>query len=264
MRTRAGMQRAGHRFVLATAVAGAVATTLGPAARADSPPVLNVADARIVEGDAGRAPLLFHVRLSAPSSEPVTFSWAVRKSGTATAGTDFVASRGTTTIDPGERGAVVPVVVIPDEVAEPSERFSLVITSVSGANLGQARAYGTILDDDGKADGTPTVDIGSAEIYEGNSGVMGASLTLRLDRPLTQEVKVAWITEDISASNGFDYLGGSGFATIKAGEVWTTVTVRVRADERAEPDEAFRVHLVRAEGANLGRSLGVVTIVDDD
>jgi hypothetical protein len=99
------------------------------------------------EGNSGRAVVRVPVRLSAPSSTPVTVSWHT-SNGTALAGKDYVAAHGTVTIPAGQPIASVPVSVIGDTRKEADETFAVVLTSPHGATLGTARGVVTVVNDD--------------------------------------------------------------------------------------------------------------------
>ncbi len=112
---------------------------------------LSIADASVSEGNSGQVTAQFKITLNAPMPTPVTFNIATA-SGTATAGSDFVArSQVTRVIDAGRTSAVFEVSVIGDTVAEPDEAFSVTLSNVSGATLTRGSATGTILNDDGAA-----------------------------------------------------------------------------------------------------------------
>ena len=112
-------------------------------------PALSIADAAIEEGDATGSTLRFTVSLSAPApAGGVSFDIATAD-GTALAGSDYVETTATgLTIAEGERTATFDVALIGDPVTEPDETFLVRIGNVTGANVGNAEATGTILNDD--------------------------------------------------------------------------------------------------------------------
>jgi len=114
-------------------------------------PVISVAAASIVEGNAGTADCSFSVRLSAPAATPVTVSYATAD-GTATAADqDYapVTTLQTLTFAPGETVKNVTITVNGDTKPEADETFSLVLSEPAGGTLGTATAVGTIRNDDG-------------------------------------------------------------------------------------------------------------------
>ncbi len=89
------------------------------------PVTLSVADARATEGE--DATIDFAVSLSRAAPGPVTVRYRTR-SGTAKAGRDFAAARGTLTFAAGETERTVPVAVIDDAHDEGEEAFTLLLS----------------------------------------------------------------------------------------------------------------------------------------
>ena len=77
------------------------------------PPSLTIADASVVEGNAGIANAVFNVSLSAPGSGPITVDFAT-SGGTATAGTDYTTTAGQLSFAPGITTATITVPVTGD------------------------------------------------------------------------------------------------------------------------------------------------------
>src|SRR5436853_7885533 len=89
------------RSVASFAVVG-ILTTLAPLihalpAQAAKPKVIKIADASIVEGDAGTKSLSFRVTWTGPKGGAVSVAYATAD-GTATAGSDYTATRGTVSL----------------------------------------------------------------------------------------------------------------------------------------------------------------------
>ena len=110
-------------------------------------PDLSVADASGRESD---GTLVFEVSLSAPPPAPVTVDY-VTADGTARAGVDYVANRGTLTLATGVMRARIEVAVLPDALNEEDESFTLALSNVSGANLTDGQATGWIRGGDQQA-----------------------------------------------------------------------------------------------------------------
>ena len=110
-------------------------------------PRLSIAGASAYEGDFGTAAVTLVVSLSAPAVQPVGVQYHTQD-GTATAGTDYVASFGSIVISPGQTTATVPVDVVGDGTVEPDETFSVVLENPVGATLAFATAVATIVNDD--------------------------------------------------------------------------------------------------------------------
>lgn len=96
------------------------------------------------------------VTLSAASTSTVTVLYAT-SDGTATAPSDYLATNGTLTFNPGETSKSFPVTIVNDNTPEPTESLNLTLNAPSGATLGmQSTTTLTIIDDDFPP---PTVDI---------------------------------------------------------------------------------------------------------
>jgi chitinase len=83
----------------------------------DSEPIVSLADVAVVERNAGTSDLEFVVSLSAVSGVDASIDFATAD-GTATGGSDYVATTGSLTIPAGETTGAVDVVVIDDAVAQ--------------------------------------------------------------------------------------------------------------------------------------------------
>jgi chitinase len=107
-------------------------------------PSLSIGDVTINQGTtAGSA--TFTVSLSGASATPVTLVYATAD-GTALAGTDYQAVRGTLTFDPGQTEQNVTVPIDPATQAEPDQTFTVTLSSPSGATIARTQAVGTIKD----------------------------------------------------------------------------------------------------------------------
>ncbi|OGT58813.1 MAG: hypothetical protein A3E01_00575 [Gammaproteobacteria bacterium RIFCSPHIGHO2_12_FULL_63_22] len=110
--------------------------------------LLSIADVSVTEGNSGVSTATFVVRLSSPMPNPISFDIATI-AGTATAGSDYVArSQLGRYMDAGRTRLVFEVNINGDTGVEPNETFTVAITNVSGATLGDGSAIGTILNDD--------------------------------------------------------------------------------------------------------------------
>ena len=112
-------------------------------------PSLRIASAAIAEGQTGRKLMVFTLTLSAASATPVTVAWNTAN-GTARAGRDYVAGRGTVTFKPGQTRRTIGVWVIGDRLREGNETFTVKLATPTAARLAAdaAQATGTIIDDD--------------------------------------------------------------------------------------------------------------------
>lgn len=110
-------------------------------------PIVSIADASRVEGDAGTSLMSFTLSLSSPSDGSIAVDVA-SDDGSATANVDYVPTTATVLFANGASSATFEVPVIGDTDAEADETLFVRLSSPVGAVLGDAEAVGTIIDDD--------------------------------------------------------------------------------------------------------------------
>jgi parallel beta-helix repeat protein len=225
----------------------------------DAPPNMSIADSTGPEGDTGVSNRLFAVTLSTKNGAPATVDYATQD-GTATAGSDYVATSGTLTFAPGVLKQVIAVPVIGDLANEPDETFSVVLSNATDAVLLDATATGTIVNDDT----LPTLAIDDATVTEGSGGTTTATLNVTLSAASLVPVTVHYGTSPGTAAAVSDYLSKSGTLTFAPGTTSLPVSVSIVPDTRVEKNEAFLVKLSAPKGAKLGRAQGQIAILDDD
>lgn len=109
-----------------------------------------------------------------------------------------------------------------------------------------------------------TLSINNVTQAEGNAGLTDFNFTVSLDVTATTAISVDYATQDNSATNPDDYLPTNGTLNFAPGDKTKTITVQVVGDLGVEPDEAFLVSLFNQSGANVSKSIGIGTIVNDD
>jgi hypothetical protein len=123
---------------------------------------LSINDVTVTEGNAGTVNAVFTVTLAGAQGSclPVTVNYA-NADGTATAGSDYVATSGQLTFAPGETTKTITVQVLGDLMTEPNETFTVNLSNAVNATLAAAvrpgglraalaggQGIGTIVDDD--------------------------------------------------------------------------------------------------------------------
>jgi hypothetical protein len=222
-------------------------------------PALSVNDVSVLEGNSGGAYVNFTLSLSAPPAQVVTLNYATAN-GTATSGSDYSATSGTLSFNPGETQKTVSVYVYGDTSYEPDETFFLNLSNVAKATVARGQGVGTIRNDDPM----PSLTIDDLQANEGNAGSTTFTFTVHLSTTAGVPVTVNYATANGSALAGSDYTAASGTLTIPAGSTSGTFTVTVTGDTVIEPDEAFFVNLSGASNAVITDSQAVATILDDD
>ena len=110
-----------------------------------------------------------------------------------------------------------------------------------------------------------SLTVGDVSVTEGNTGTRNAVFTATLSRPVAHDVVACAAPAGGNALPVIDYKLTIGCATIEAGETTATLlTVQVRGDRRAEPDETFGVVAIATGGVRIDNPVATGTIVDDD
>ncbi len=224
----------------------------------DQPVDVSIDDATVTEGDSGTVSALFDVRLPQPLDTPLTVNFATRDAS-ARAGEDYRATAGNATLEPGSTVTTIAIDVFGDTRFEDNETFDVVISDADGTIIDDAE--GTIIDDDQQ----PVLAIGSAGVFEGDSGIVRAIFNVTLSGKIETPVSVRYTTRDgtATAASG-DYRDLSGVLNFAPGETLKRVQVEIVGDTQVEEDETFFVDLFQASGVEIVDSQGEGTILNDD
>ncbi len=220
---------------------------------------LSLGDVTPGEGTGGTASAVFTVTLAGPADVQVRVNYTT-VNGTATAGSDYVASSGTLTFPAGTTTRTVSVPLVTDAVHEANESFHLDLSAPVAADLGDARGTATILDDDPEC----VVSVEDAVVAEGTGASTVLTLPVRLVAACGLEVRVAWSTADGTAHAPGDYTAASGTVTLAPGATSSAIAVTVVGDATPELDETVVVTLSGAVNAIVGTTQATGTILDDD
>ena len=231
----------------------------GTIANDDAAPSISIGDVSLNEGGSGAASARFVLTMSAASDLPVSVTYATAN-GTATAGSDYVASSGTASFAPGTTTAEVIVLVSGDSLNELDETFHVNLSDAVNATLVGGQATGTIVNDDP----VPSISIAGASLAEGSAGSVTATFTLTLSAASELPVAVNYATADGTGAAGADYVASSGTVTFAPGATSTTVTVLVNGDMLVESDETFLVLLGDATHATIAQAQATGTVLNDD
>ncbi|HKP71882.1 MAG TPA: Calx-beta domain-containing protein, partial [Pyrinomonadaceae bacterium] len=239
----------------------------------ESQPFVTTSNLFVPEGESGTKTVQLTVALSNATTKTVTFNYATAN-GTATAGSDYVATSGTLTFAPGETTKTIPVEIVGDAVEEPDEQFSVGFSNPTNVTLFGQTATITIL-----ADEKPFVQF-AASTFNANEGSGRATITVTRFGPLTGAASVEYFTADDQRSIPCDPAGGSiiGLAlarcdyattydtlTFAPGESSKTFTIPLIDDSYSESQERVQIVLFGAVGAALGSpSSAFLNINDND
>jgi hypothetical protein len=112
-----------------------------------APPAVSIADATVVEGNAGSATLAFQVTLSKAPNQAASVQYATAN-GSAAAPADYASANGTLTFAPGQTAKTISVSVVGDTAFEPDETLTVSLSGPANASVADGSATGTITNDD--------------------------------------------------------------------------------------------------------------------
>ncbi len=144
---------------------------------------------------------------------------------------------------------------------------------VAGQKTIGSRGSVTRLDIDPDAASLRIVDIGDAQLVEGDAGTQEMIFTVTMSEAADFDVTVSYTTANETATIADnDYEPENGVAEFAAGDTEATLSVTINGDETIEPDETFLVNLTETSCSGLagctdpdiGDSHGTGTILDDD
>ncbi|SDD06044.1 Calx-beta domain-containing protein [Pedobacter soli] len=208
---------------------------------------------------------LFTFTLSNVSTTDTQIAYTV--TGSATSGTDYTSIGTSITIPAGQTSVTLPVIVLDDTFAEPTESVILTMTAATNnpaitANTSPATV--NITDND-----NATVAVNNVTVAE-NGG--NATFTVTLSGNVQDAFTVNYSTTNGTAVSGTDYTATSGSVTFPAGSVsgtTRTFNIPVINDNIAELTETFTVKLNSVSAGSVvtipaAGATGTATITDDD
>jgi hypothetical protein len=234
---------------------------VGPA-----PPQLVINDVAVVEGDSGTKNAVFTVTLSAITPDTVTVDYATAN-GSATAGTDYVATSGTLIFASGTTTQTITVPVLGDTVGEVAHESFFVNLTNGTVPIGISFATGTIAENDGFAT-LPQVTIDDISVVEEESSKL-VFFTVALSAPTSSGVTVDFQTVELGLGSGFavsgeDFVANSGSVFIPAGTTTRSITIAIRGDTTFEGDEVFGIELTGVTNAEPGVMRAQGHILDNE
>jgi large repetitive protein len=246
--------------LLIIAVLGAMLPLIAAgAASAAKVKTIKIADASIVEGNAGTSTLSFKVTWSGSKggggSVSVDYATAA---ATATAGSDYTTKTGTVSLTNGAcRCGTISIAIVGDLLDEDTETFQVNLSNPSGATIADAQAIGTIYDNEGP----PAVIVTDASDVE-STGSM--SVSVLLTGATAGTVTMDYVTATGTAVEGSDFTTTTGSLTFTSPQTSKTVPVPITSDALNEDDETFTLTVSNVVGASVTANTGTATIVDDD
>ncbi len=205
--------------------------------------------------------LVMAVRLNYGSTKVVSVQFAVT-GGTATSDVDYESTQGLVVFETGSTEAQVRIPLIDDDLQEGNETIEVALSSPTNAQIGQAMATGTILDDETALG----VQVRAIAVSQSE-----AVFVVRLLAPVAERLTGRYRTVDGTAWAGEDYERMEGVLEFGPGETRKEVRVPLlRAQGTGEAfalmvklgDETVREDVVLGSKntgtrARLGRSVAV-------
>ncbi|MCZ4222600.1 Calx-beta domain-containing protein [Pedobacter rhodius] len=207
---------------------------------------------------------VFTFTLINASATNTTINFTV--SGTAGSGTDYSSIGNSVTIPAGQTSVTLPVPVLDDNLAEPTETVVLTITGTNNTAITASTTPATVNITDNDA---ATVAINNISV---NEAAGNATFTITLTGNVQNAFTVNYTTANGSASSENDFTATTNSVTFPAGSVsgaTQTFDIPLVNDNVAEPSETFTVNLTSVSAgsavtiAAAGAS-GTATIADND
>jgi hypothetical protein len=218
-------------------------------------PKISISDSTATARSAGTTNLVFEVRLSSPSGQPITARYSTAD-GTAVAGADYVASQGFLSFAPGQTTTNVAVVVNPQSLNQPTKTFLVNLTNLVEAVPGKIQGYGTI--ESGVP--LPTITINDPSVTSRSAGQTNLLFVVSLSSPSGQTVTVNYASVDDTAKTSADYVASQGSLSFAPGQTSTNVAVLVNPQTLNQPTKSFSVKLTDLVNVAPGKVQGIGTI----
>ena len=174
---------------------------------------------------------------------------------------DYTSALGRASIPAGDTTAEIPIAIIDDQLVEDNESFFVEISNATSATsailISKPRATVTI-----KIDELPTLSIAGRSVIESAGRLR---FIARLSVPFPENiVSFDYETLSGSASSNLDYSHVAARASIKAGELITSIFVDLIDDLDVENDETFDLVISKLINATIDLATVTVIIKSDD
>ena len=223
---------------------------------------VSVSDSVAVVPATGSATAAFTLSLGLAATAPVTVRYAT-SDGSAVAGIDYTATRGSVEFTVGQKTKTVNVTIPANSIASVDKYFYLYITVLGGPGTAlRSNALGYLLNPQ------PSTDVSivaPTAVIKGDSGTVNAVFTVSLNAPQTQSVQVDYYTSDGSAVAGRgDYQPTIGTLVFAPGQTSQTVTVVVNSNTLVQGTEYYYLYLQNPVGVVIPVNSQVGYILDPD
>ena len=236
--------------------AGNISPTASDSIQLDTTPLPTVSfvSTNIAE-NAGSATVL--VQLSNPFNRDVLVN-VFTSDGTASAGTDYVATNRTLLFPPNTTAQPFIIMLKDDPDVELNETVILNFGTVSNAVTGRSGTL-TILDND-----VPAVAFAASTFSVGEADG-AAAISVKLSAASANPVYVRLVATGGTALDGSDFVATNLLVSFPPGQTSQTAKIAIIDNDIDEPHETVSLSLNSATNANIGTpATATLTIIDDD
>lgn len=224
----------------------------------DAPPpvALAIEGASVPEGDLGTTGAVITVRISRPTTVPVSVRYATA-GGTATPGVDYTPVSGVLTIPPGATTATFVVPVAGNFRVDGTRTVGLSLSAPTGpATLGDPTAVLTIRDDESPS----TFRFRESRVVvDPTTGL--ATITVERDEARSDGVTVEYATVGGDAVPGVDYVPVRGVLRFALGQTAASFTVPIPGDAAGRSGRSIGVVLANPVGVLGTPSAATIVLV---
>ncbi|MFM9032691.1 MAG: Calx-beta domain-containing protein [Mycobacterium sp.] len=218
-------------------------------------PVVTLAGPTGPVSEGGKATLTVKLPDGVKAGAGVTVSYETVDGKATAAGKDYTAVKGSVPFVQGANSATFSVDVLADQLAEPTEAFTVRLTGATGATVAAGQGAQASVS---VRDAAPSVVSlsGPGAVEEGKPAVFKVGLPTGVSAG--EDLAVTYqIAEGGTAKAGADFTAPSGTVTIKGGQNSATFNVETLKDAVVDKDEFFNVKLT---GAGLGASVNPAVV----
>ncbi|MEA3207915.1 MAG: hypothetical protein QOE70_972 [Chthoniobacter sp.] len=185
----------------------------------------------------------------------------------ATADADYTPVSGTLVFAAGVASRTFEVPILEDTLVEGREAAGLRLSNPTGGATLAALAGAVLAIEDNDATPAATIQFDPVEYHIAENG---GAVQLRVTRSAAATVaaSVEYFTLPMSATStgvatpGADFEAVSGTLTFTAGESFKTISVPIKTDTIAEPNEIFAIGLKNPQGATLGAAATARVVIE--
>ncbi|MDP3461415.1 MAG: family 16 glycosylhydrolase [Bacteroidales bacterium] len=227
-------------------------------------PELNLPESVIIsEGTETQNIALITFTLSQKAENEVVIKWSTID-GTAVQGEDYEGHTDVNmTFAKGETEKTVEIAILTNDIHGEDKTFSVIITNVKNAKLGNSQCVVTIEDDD---DFIPELILQPVyKINEGTAEQITLSIPVKLSGASVNPVTLQWATIEAWAKSNEDFIPvTSAQLEFSPGETEKNIEVLIVNDNIFEMDDFFDVQLTAIQGATFENNSARVYILNDD